>query len=213
MCVILNWSADATRQALKAMAGQASLPAPLCGRSSPNPEMADLKLISLRRRSVTCSYTQHTRENIRKQTVADLASVGLTFLDMHAKVLDQGRNIEKAWAGLPGGWKVNEHQSRNGDCLHVWLTGRADLIRLFQKTLFRQANLVTGDARGRCMVLLHVAEHAAVRTAVRLSCTGKQRGGKTRQRHREERDRGKLVGRAKSKTYPLGRAKKKKHRE
>ena len=32
--------------------------------------------------------------------------------------------------------------SRNGDCLHVWLTGRAHLIRLFQKTLFRQ----TGDA-------------------------------------------------------------------
>ena len=36
--------------------------------------------------------------------------------------------------------------SRNGDCLHVWLTGRADPIRLFQKTLFRQANPVTGDA-------------------------------------------------------------------
>ena len=36
--------------------------------------------------------------------------------------------------------------SRNGDCLHVWLTGRADLIRLFQRTLFRQANPVTGDA-------------------------------------------------------------------
>ena len=25
--------------------------------------------------------------------------------------------------------------SRNGDCLHVWLTGRADLIRLFHTTL------------------------------------------------------------------------------
>ena len=36
--------------------------------------------------------------------------------------------------------------SRNGDCLHVWLTGRADSIRVFQKTLFRQANPVTGDA-------------------------------------------------------------------
>ena len=36
--------------------------------------------------------------------------------------------------------------SRNGDCLHVWLTGRADLISLFQRTLFRQANPVTGDA-------------------------------------------------------------------
>ena len=36
--------------------------------------------------------------------------------------------------------------SRNGDCLHVWLTGRADLIRLFQKTLFGQTDPVTGDA-------------------------------------------------------------------
>ena len=36
--------------------------------------------------------------------------------------------------------------SRNGDRLHAWLTGRADLIRLFQRTLFRQANPVTGDA-------------------------------------------------------------------
>ena len=36
--------------------------------------------------------------------------------------------------------------SRNGDSLHMWLTGRADLIKLFQKTLFRHANLVTRDA-------------------------------------------------------------------
>ena len=36
VCVILYWSADATREALKAMAGQASLPAPLYGPSSPN---------------------------------------------------------------------------------------------------------------------------------------------------------------------------------
>ena len=36
--------------------------------------------------------------------------------------------------------------SRNGDCLHVWLTGRAHLMRLFQKTLFRQTDPVTGDA-------------------------------------------------------------------
>ena len=35
--------------------------------------------------------------------------------------------------------------SRNGDCLHVWLTGRADLLRLFQRTLFRQTHLVSGD--------------------------------------------------------------------
>ena len=35
--------------------------------------------------------------------------------------------------------------SRNGDCLHVWLTGQADLIRLFQKTFFRQMSPVTGD--------------------------------------------------------------------
>ena len=36
MCVILYGSADATREALKAMADQASLPAPLCGLSSHN---------------------------------------------------------------------------------------------------------------------------------------------------------------------------------
>ena len=35
--------------------------------------------------------------------------------------------------------------SRNGDCLHVCLTGRTNLIRLFQRRLFRQANPVTGD--------------------------------------------------------------------
>ena len=36
MCAILYCLADATREALKAMAGQASLPAPLCGPSSPS---------------------------------------------------------------------------------------------------------------------------------------------------------------------------------
>ena len=60
--------------------------------------------------------------------------------------------------------------SRNGDCLHVWLTGRADLRRLFQKTLFREANPVIGDT-------VHVAEHTGMRTAICLSGAGKQRGG------------------------------------
>ena len=32
----MYWSADATREALKAMAGQGSLPALLCGASSPS---------------------------------------------------------------------------------------------------------------------------------------------------------------------------------
>ena len=36
--------------------------------------------------------------------------------------------------------------SRIGDCMHVWLAGRADLLRLFQRTLFRQADPVPGDA-------------------------------------------------------------------
>ena len=36
--------------------------------------------------------------------------------------------------------------SRTGDCMHVWLAGRADLLRLFQRTLFRQADPVSGDA-------------------------------------------------------------------
>ena len=31
-------------------------------------------------------------------------------------------------------------------CMHVWLAGRADLLRLFQRTLFRQADPVPGDA-------------------------------------------------------------------
>ena len=39
-CVIRYWSADVTWEALKAMAGQASLPAPLCGPSSPNAHAA-----------------------------------------------------------------------------------------------------------------------------------------------------------------------------
>ena len=29
--------------------------------------------------------------------------------------------------------------------MHVWLTGRADLLRLFQRTLFKQADPVSGD--------------------------------------------------------------------
>ena len=49
---------------------------------------------------------------------------------------------------------VSTSVSRNGDRLHVWLTGRADLIRLFQKTLLRQANPVTGDTvRFLCTLL------------------------------------------------------------
>ena len=36
--------------------------------------------------------------------------------------------------------------SRNGDRLHVWLTGRADLLRLFQRSLFRQTDPVSRDA-------------------------------------------------------------------
>ena len=40
---------------------------------------------------------------------------------------------------------VQSSVSRNGDRLHVWSRSGADLIRLFQKTVFRQANPVTGD--------------------------------------------------------------------
>ena len=36
--------------------------------------------------------------------------------------------------------------SRTGDCMHLWLTRRAGLLRLFQRTLFRQADPVPGDA-------------------------------------------------------------------
>ena len=30
--------------------------------------------------------------------------------------------------------------------MHVWLAGRADLLRLFQRTLFKQADPPSGDA-------------------------------------------------------------------
>ena len=40
VCVILYWPANTTREALKAMAGPASLPAPLCGPPSPNVHVA-----------------------------------------------------------------------------------------------------------------------------------------------------------------------------
>ena len=43
-------------------------------------------------------------------------------------------------------FKKHPPPPQNGDCLHVWLTGRADLLRLFQRTLFRQADPVSGDA-------------------------------------------------------------------
>ena len=49
---------------------------------------------------------RHTGKNIRKQTMEDLLTVGLTFEDIHAKVSDQGSNIKKAWGGLPGGYYV-----------------------------------------------------------------------------------------------------------
>ena len=40
VCEILYWSPDASREALKAMAGQDFLPAPLCGHSNPNVHVA-----------------------------------------------------------------------------------------------------------------------------------------------------------------------------
>ena len=40
VCVILHWLADTTREALKGMAGQASIPAPLCGPSSASVHVA-----------------------------------------------------------------------------------------------------------------------------------------------------------------------------
>ena len=74
--------------------------------------------------------------------------------------------------------------SRNGDCLHVWLTGRAD------KAISESA-LKAGKPghRGRCKVTLHAVEHGAPRTAVRLSSMGKQRGGGVR-RGRDQGKRG-----------------------
>ena len=53
--------------------------------------------------------------------------------------------------------------SRTGDCMHVWLAGRADLLRLFQRTLFRQAD------PGRGAVPLHTAEHTPMRKKIRMT--------------------------------------------
>ena len=39
--------------------------------------------------------------------------------------------------------------------MHVWLAGRADLLRLFQRTLFRQADPVPGDAVRSLYTLLN----------------------------------------------------------
>ena len=41
--------------------------------------------------------------------------------------------------------------------MHVWLAGRADLLRLFQGTLFRQADPVSGDAVRFLYTLLSTA--------------------------------------------------------
>ena len=46
---------------------------------------------------------RHLGDAIRRQTVANLESVGLTFDDIHAKVLDQRSSIKKAWGRLLGG--------------------------------------------------------------------------------------------------------------
>ena len=48
------------------------------------------------------SGERHPCDNIGRQTVLGLGSVGLTFEDTHAKVSDQGGNIKKAWGSLPG---------------------------------------------------------------------------------------------------------------
>ena len=52
------------------------------------------------------SSERHSVDNTRRQTEVDLESVGLTFDDIHAKVSDQGSNIQKAWGGLPRGYCI-----------------------------------------------------------------------------------------------------------
>ena len=47
--------------------------------------------------------------------------------------------------------------SRNGDCLHVWVTGRVDLLRVFRRTLFRQADPVSRDVVRFLYTLLSTA--------------------------------------------------------
>ena len=42
---------------------------------------------------------RQTGDNIGKQTMHDLATVGLTFEDVHDEISDQGSNIKKAQGG------------------------------------------------------------------------------------------------------------------
>ena len=73
--------------------------------------------------------------------------------DEHAgPVATQGKWHPFQWEAIlhcptaEGHRAVPSSVSRTGDCMHVWLAGRADLLRLFQRTLFRQADPVSGDA-------------------------------------------------------------------
>ena len=47
---------------------------------------------------------RHNADNISAAVEKQLADVGLTYADIHAKVSDNGSNIKKAWNGLPGGF-------------------------------------------------------------------------------------------------------------
>ena len=78
--------------------------------------------------------------------------------------------------------------NRNGDCV----TGRGDLIRLFQRTLLRETDPVTGDVVRFLYTLLSTPP---CKCRYALNEPASREGGKTRQRLWGERDREKGWGR------------------
>ena len=81
-----------------------------------------------------------------------LKTQALTNMQVHWQPKSEGKWHPFQWEAIlhcptaEGHIAVPSSVSRNGDCLHVWPTGRADLLRLFQRTLFRQTDPVSRDA-------------------------------------------------------------------
>ena len=107
---------------------------------------------------------QQARQRLKVQALNQLDAIaeeGLRIINLELETMAWSRN-QQIWLRLnqphstrmailhcptaEGHRAVPFSVNRDGGYLHGWLTGRADLIRLFQTTLFRQANLVTEDA-------------------------------------------------------------------
>ena len=81
-----------------------------------------------------------------------LKNQALANMQVHWRPKSAGKWHPFQWEAIlhcptAGGHRaVPSSVSRTGECIYVWLAGRADLLRLFQRALFRQADLVPGDA-------------------------------------------------------------------